>query len=38
MDHLTVTKVVAAIFVFSGVWVVNNSRAAGTNVELKTKN
>ena len=28
MDHLTATKVVAALLVFAGVWVVNNSRAA----------
>lgn len=28
MDRLTVTKVVAAVLVFTGVWVVNRSRAA----------
>ena len=28
MDRLTVTKVVAAVLVFTGVWVVNQSRAA----------
>ncbi|MCR5444468.1 MAG: DMT family transporter [Bacteroidales bacterium] len=28
MDRLTVTKVVAALLVFTGVWVVNQSRAA----------
>lgn len=28
MDRLTVTKVIAALFVFTGVWVVNQSRAA----------
>lgn len=30
MDRLTVTKVVAALLVFTGVWVVNQSRAAAT--------
>lgn len=30
MDHLTFTKVVAALLVFTGVWVVNQSRAAST--------
>ena len=29
MDHLTVTKIVAALLVFVGVYVVNQSRAAG---------
>ena len=29
MDRLTVTKVIAALAVFTGVWVVNQSRAAG---------
>ena len=28
MDRLTLTKVIAALFVFTGVWVVNQSRAA----------
>ena len=28
MDHLTFTKVLAALLVFTGVWVVNQSRAA----------
>ena len=28
MDRLTVTKVLAALLVFTGVWVVNQSRAA----------
>lgn len=28
MDRLTVTKLIAALLVFTGVWVVNNSRAA----------
>jgi len=28
-DRLTVTKVIAALLVFAGVWVVNRSRAAG---------
>ena len=31
MDRLTLTKVVAALFVFTGVWVVNQSRAAAQN-------
>lgn len=30
MDSLTVTKVIAALLVFTGVWVVNQSRAAST--------
>ena len=30
MDRLTVTKVLAALLVFTGVWVVNQSRAAAT--------
>ncbi len=30
MDRLTATKVVAALLVFTGVWVVNQSRAAST--------
>ena len=29
MDRLTVTKMLAALLVFTGVWVVNQSRAAG---------
>jgi drug/metabolite transporter (DMT)-like permease len=28
MDRLTFTKVLAAVLVFTGVWVVNRSRAA----------
>ena len=30
LDHLTATKVTAALLVFTGVWVVNQSRAAST--------
>ena len=37
MDHLTVTKVLAALLVFTGVWVVNQSRAAVAPIELKEK-
>lgn len=29
MDHLTVTKVISALLVFAGVYIVNQSRAAG---------
>ena len=31
LDHLTWKKVVAMVLVFSGVWIVNQSRAAGAN-------
>ena len=37
MDRLTVTKIVAALLVFTGVWVVNQSRAA-TPPQLTTDN
>lgn len=33
-DRLTVTKVVAALLVFTGVWVVNQSRAADTTKKI----
>ena len=35
MDHLTFTKVVAALLVFTGVWVVNQSRAAGVKLKIE---
>ena len=35
MDRLTATKLVAAALVFTGVWVVNQSRAAGTHSDKK---
>ena len=37
MDRLTVTKVIAALAVFVGVWVVNQSRAAGEEKAKETK-
>ena len=37
MDRLTVTKIVAALLVFTGVWVVNQSRAAGDKDEKRRK-
>ena len=36
MDTLTVTKLAAALCVFAGVWVVNQSRAASTDNTTKS--
>ncbi len=36
MDHLTVTKILAAVLVFTGVWVVNQSRAAVREPDERT--
>ena len=37
MDRLTFTKLLAAVLVFTGVWVVNRSRAAGDKQLLKNE-
>ena len=37
MDRITVTKVLAAVLVFTGVWVVNRSRAAQSTEPKATK-
>ena len=37
MDRLTFTKLLAAVLVFTGVWVVNRSRAAGDKQPLKNE-